>query len=413
MRTILHSDANSFYASVECLYDPSLRGKAVAVCGSAADRHGIVLAKTEKAKRAGVKTGQANWQARQACPELVMVEPHYEQYMYFSRRLRAIYGAYTDQVEPFGMDECWLDVTASTVSGESVDIANEIRRRVKDELGITVSVGVSFNKVLAKLGSDMKKPDAVTVLDSENWRERVWPLPVGELLYAGPATVRKLRARGILTIGDLAACPPGLLLNWFGINGLMLGRFARGEDEGRVLRADESMPVQSIGHGITCIEDLSKNEMVWRVLYALSQDVGHRLREAKLCAKGVEIGIKDSELFYQSAQTPLSLPTQSPLELSRAAFALFRRKYPWPRPVRALTIRAIRLMPLPDAIQTDLFGDVSRHERMQCLDDCVDSLRSRYGDGALMPASLMGDLKMAQDHCDLVAMPGSLLRTAG
>ena len=413
MRTILHSDANSFYASVECLFDPSLRGKAVAVCGSAADRHGIVLAKTEKAKRAGVKTGQANWQALQTCPDLLMVEPHYERYMYFSRRLRAIYGCYTDQVEAYGMDECWLDVTGSSASCGGLAIANEIRRRVREELGITVSVGVSFNKVLAKLGSDMKKPDAVTVLDSENWRSLVWPLPVGELLYAGPATVRKLRARGIATIGDLALCPPSLLLSWFGVNGLMLGRFARGEDEGRVLRADESLPVQSVGHGTTCVEDLYENEQVWRVLYALSQDVGHRLREADVFATGVEIGIRDNALFGVSAQTKLSLPSQSPLELSRAAFALFRRKYPWPKPVRALTIRAIRLIPLPGALQTDLFGDVSRHARRQVLDDCVDALRGRYGEEALVPARLMGDLKMAQDHCDLVAMPGSLLRTAG
>ena len=410
MRTILHSDANSFYASVETLFDPALRGKPVAVCGSAADRHGIVLAKTEAAKRAGVKTGQANWQAKQLCPDLVMVEPHYERYMFFSRRLRDIYGRYTDQVEPYGMDECWLDVTGSGLCGER--IADEIRLRVRQELGITVSVGVSFNKVLAKLGSDMKKPDAVTVLDQSNWKERVWPLPVGSLLYVGPSSQRRLRGRGILTSGDLAACSPSVLRRWFGVNGLMLGRFARGEDNARVMRADESMPVQSVGHGITCVEDLTDSAAVWRVLYELSQDVGHRLREARLCACGVEIGIRDNALFYLSGQTSLAMPTQSPLEMARAAFGLFRKKYPWPRPVRALVIRGIRLVPVPMEYQTDLFGWEARHMRMQCLDDCVDGLRGRFGMDALRPASLLGDLKMAQDHCDLVAMPGSLLRPA-
>lgn len=234
-RCILHSDANCFYASVEMLLNPELQGKAVAVCGSTEERHGIVLAKSELAKRAGVKTGQANWEAQQTCPGLIVVPPHYDQYCKFSSLLRNIYLRYTDLVEPYGMDECWLDVTGSErINGSGEQIAEEIRKTVKEELGITVSIGVSFNKIFAKLGSDMKKPDAITVLDEENWRDRIWPLPVSELLYVGHSTTKKLMDRCVYTIGDLAKTDPSLLQCWFGKNGLGLWVFANGEDTSRV-----------------------------------------------------------------------------------------------------------------------------------------------------------------------------------
>lgn len=193
-RIILHSDANSYYASVECLYTPALRGKAIAVCGSVDDRHGIVLAKSEAAKRNGVETGMAIWQAKQTCPQLECIPPDYELYMYFSQKLKALYASYTNQVEPFGLDECWLDISAPGRSIEDgAQIAQAIRQRVKDELGITVSIGVSYNKVFAKLGSDYKKPDAVTCISEENFREIVWPLPVSDLIYVGPRTASKLK----------------------------------------------------------------------------------------------------------------------------------------------------------------------------------------------------------------------------
>ena len=225
MRTILHSDANCFYASVEMLLNPSLRGKAVAVCGSEDDRHGIVLAKSEKAKRAGVKTGQANWEARQACPGLICVPPHYEQYNKFSILLRNIYLRYTDLVEPYGMDECWLDVTGNDkIHGTGLQIAEDIRQTVKEELGITVSIGVSFTKILAKLGSDMKKPDAITVLDYRNWKECVWPLPVSDLFFVGRATAKKLFSLGIKTIGDLAG--PCLFAVLMGISRVFYGKMS-------------------------------------------------------------------------------------------------------------------------------------------------------------------------------------------
>lgn len=235
-RAILHSDLNCFYASVEMMLDPRLRGKAVAVCGCTEDRHGIVLAKSEKAKRAGVKTGMVNWEAKQCCRDLIIVPPQYDQYLKYSKLTQAIYQRYTDMVEPFGMDECWLDVTGSRyVCGDARTIAENIRRSVKEELGLTVSIGVSFNKVFAKLGSDMKKPDAITEISPDSYKEKVWPLPCSDMIYCGPATTAKLARYGVRSIGDVAACDPVFLKGLLGVNGLGLWSYANGRDNSRVI----------------------------------------------------------------------------------------------------------------------------------------------------------------------------------
>lgn len=245
-RVILHSDANCFYASVEMLLNPELQDKAVAVCGSEDDRHGIVLAKSEKAKRMGVKTGQANWEARQACPGLICVPPHYEQYNRFSMLLRNIYRRYTDLIEPYGMDECWLDVTGSDkIHGNGTQIAEDIRQTVKDELGITV-------------------------LDSEHWRESVWRLPVSDLLFVGPRTAKKLMERNVLTIGDLARTDLLHLRSWFGKNGIDLWITANGEDRYRIKPDGYEEPIKSVGHGITCNADLYTEDEAWKVILDLS-----------------------------------------------------------------------------------------------------------------------------------------------
>lgn len=231
-RTILHSDLNCFYASVEMMLNPALRDKAVAVCGSTENRHGIVLAKSEKAKKAGVKTGMVNWEAKQLCPNLIVVPPQYDQYKKYSELTKNIYRRYTDLVEGFGMDEAWCDVTGCQKTG--VEIAEEIRRSVREELGMTVSIGVSFNKIFAKLGSDMKKPDAITIITEDDFKEKVWPLSASELLYVGPATSRKLASYGIHTIGELAATDTEFLRRLLGVNGLSIWRFAAGLDHSRV-----------------------------------------------------------------------------------------------------------------------------------------------------------------------------------
>ena len=406
-RAILHSDMNSFYASVEAMLDPTLKGKAVAVCGSTEDRHGIVLAKSELAKKAGVKTGMVSWEARQKCPNLIMVPPQYDEYLKYSKLAHEIYYRYTDLVEPFGMDECWLDCTNNLYGFDSAySLAESIRKTTREELGLTVSIGVSFNKIYAKLGSDLKKPDAITQISIENYKDVVWPLHVSEMIYVGHATEAKLAKYGIHTIGQLAATPPEYLLNWFGVNGLKIWRYANGTDESRVTNKDFVSPVKSIGHGITCTADLENEEEVHNVMLELSQDVGHRLRVHELCATGVMIWIRSNDLSGEQFQCKLPVRTQLPSEIATAGFNLFQERYRWNNKVRAVTIRAINLVPKRDAEQLTLFDDQRRREKKERLQDVIEDLRSRFGKQSITYASLLGDLKMPDDGRDKVKMPG-------
>ena len=374
-RAILHSDMNSFYASVEMMLDPKLRGKAVAVCGSTENRHGIVLAKSELAKRAGVKTGMVNWEAKQRCKDLILVPPQYDQYLKYSKLAHEIYYRYTDLVEPFGMDECWLDVTGCEIYGKPLEIAEEIRQSVKEELGLTVSIGVSFNKIFAKLGSDLKKPDAITVITKQNFKENIWPLAASELLYVGSATTKKLASYGIKTIGDLAATEPSTLKYMFGINGLKLWRYANEEE-------------------------------VLHVLLELSQDVGHRLRVHGLAATGVQIFVRNKSLYSTQYQYKLPFKTQLPSEIAAAGFQLFKEHYIWTEKVRAITIRAIDLIPQTTEEQLSLMVDYERRDRRVRLEDAIEDLRRRFGKKSLTYAGLLGNLKMPDDGRDSVKMPG-------
>lgn len=410
-RTILHSDMNCFYASVEMMLDLSLKGKPVAVCGSTENRHGIVLAKSELAKRAGVKTGMVNWEARQLCPGLIMVKPQYDQYLKYSELARSIYQRYTDQVEPYGMDECWLDVTGSRkVCGDGMEIAESIRKTIKEELGLTVSIGVSYNKIFAKLGSDIKKPDAVTEISKASFKEKVWPLPASDLLFVGRATTAKLRNYGIHTIGDIAAADPDFLRRLLSVNGLQLWRYASGKDDTPVMHKDFVSPIKSVGHGITCVADLLNDEEVWKVMLELSQDIGHRLRLHRLKATGVQISIRSNDLGYRQFQAPLSLSTQSPMMIARKAHKIFQSNYRWITPVRAVTVRAINLIPQGSPEQVDLFTDMRRVEKEEKLDDCIEEIRRRFGKRAVFQACLLGDLKMPMDNRHMVQMPGVMGR---
>lgn len=410
-RTILHSDMNCFYASVEMMLDPSLRGKAVAVCGSTENRHGIVLAKSELAKKAGVKTGMVNWEARQRCPDLIMVKPQYEQYLKYSELARNIYQRYTDQVEPYGMDECWLDVGGSrSVCGSGMEIAENIRKTVKEELGLTVSIGVSFNKMFAKLGSDMKKPDAITEICKAEFKEKIWSLPASDLLFVGRATTAKLEQYGITTIGGIANADPQFLKRLLGVNGLGLWRSAAGLDDSPVMHKDFVSPIKSVGHGITCTADLENEDEVWKVMLELSQDIGHRLRIHKLKASGVQISIRSNDLGFRQYQAPLTLATQSPSVIAHKAIQIFRDNYRWIMPVRAVTVRAINLRPKNEPEQIDLFTDMRQLERLDRLDDCIEDIRRRFGKRAVFQACLLGDLKMPFDNQDKVVMPGVMGR---
>ncbi|MCI2048869.1 MAG: DNA polymerase IV [Lachnospiraceae bacterium] len=405
-RSILHSDMNSFYASVEAMLDPKLRGKAVAVCGSQETRHGIVLAKSQKAKKAGVKTGMAVWEARQCCPDLIVVPPQYDAYIKYSKLAHEIYLRYTDQMEPFGMDECWLDLTGT--GRDPVQTADEIRETVKSELGLTVSIGVSFNKIFAKLGSDMKKPDAVTVITRQNFRSLVWPLAASEILYCGRATTRRLARYGVLTIGDIAATPPELLQDWLGINGLALWRYAAGLDCSRVMTDGWEAPVKSIGHGVTCVSDLLNDGEVWHVMLELAQEVGHRLRSQDFLAGGVQLTLRDNGLLFTQYQAKREAATRSAMEIAQDCFRLFRENYRWETPVRAICVRAVRLVSSREPQQLGIFDDAARREKQDRLEAAIDDIRRRYGKRAVYNACLMGDIKVHEIGASEVTMPGMM-----
>ena len=400
MRTILHSDANSFYASVETVYNPSLRNVPLAVCGDPDARHGIILTKNQLAKQAGVITGEAIWQAKQKCPGLHVVKPNYRRYLRFSRMLRDIYSDYTSHIEPFGLDEAWLDVTGSNISG--VEIANELRRRAREELGITLSVGVSFNKIFAKLGSDMKKPDATTVITADDFREKVWPLPAQELLYVGHATTNKLRRRNIYTIGDIACAPREVLHSALGKCGDMIWSFANGLDSSPVsLLGDEAM-IKSVGNSTTTPRDVVSFEDAKTVIFVLAESVAERLREHGLCGTTVSLSVRDCDLNSFTCQHKLARTTAIASEISSAALGLLERHYRWEKPVRSLGVSVSNLSPLNADTQLSMFPDTAR-DRLFEFEGAVADIRRRFGHFAIQRAVFiahrdMGSINPKDDH---------------
>lgn len=408
-RTILHCDMNNCYASIETMLNPQWKGKPLAVCGSQEDRHGIVLAKSQEAKVLGVKTGEVIWQAKQKCPDLLIVPPHYDEYLKYSKLARKIYYEYTNQVEPFGLDECWLDCTGSTyLFGSGEEIANELKERIKKELGITISVGVSFNKIFAKLGSDMKKPDAVTVIPRESFKELVWPLAVNEMMGIGTATTKKLERFGIYTLGQLAATDPDFLKRLLGINGITLWNYVNGRDLSRVMDADYESPIKSIGHGITCTDDLVDDDEVRNVFLELSMDVSKRLRDNGFEASGVQISIRNENLHTRQFQKPTVFPTQCTSELAETAMDLFRDNYTWDYNIRSLTIRAINLIKKGSYFQVDIFQDYKKHDKRERADKAIHQIRKRYGKNSVTFASLLGDIKMPKERTEVVTLPSTM-----
>lgn len=380
MRTILHSDMNNCYASIELLHHPELRGKPLAVGGDPEARHGIVLAKDQLAKKAGVQTGMALWQARQVCPDIVFVPPRMDLYLRFSRLAHEIYADYTDMQEPFGVDESWLDVTDScTLKGDGFQIANQISNRIKRELGITVSIGVSWNKIFAKLGSDYKKPDAITVISKENYKDIVWKLPASDLLYVGKSTEKKLRTLGILTIGQLAQADPKLLKSIFGKMGLVLSLFANGEDQTPVNKENIHAPIKSIGNSTTTPRDLETYEDVAIITYALSESVSARLRENNFACNVVEISVRDNELYSFTRQKKICNPTDITNEIAETALELFRGNYKWEKPIRSIGVRASDLTNPCCATQLSLFVDEEYRDKLRRADRTVDEIRRRFG----------------------------------
>ena len=387
-RVILHCDQNCFFASVELLSHPDLRDVPMAVCGDPASRHGIILAKNEPAKRFGIQTAETVWQARRKCPGLVLLPPHHKLYREYSVRVNELYGQYTDLVEPFGIDESWLDITGSMhlFGGDPVAIADELRRRVREELGLSISVGVSFNKIFAKLGSDYKKPDATTLISPENWQEIVWPLPVGAMLFVGRSAQRTLAQYGVETIGQLAACRPEMLEQLLGKLGRQLHEYANGLDRSPVRPQAEREPVKSVGNGTTFPHDLTRWEEVRAGLAVLSDSVAMRLRRQGLYCSGVQVTIKDSSFCSISRQKRLESPTRLMKDIQRAAMELTRSAWRAPTPIRMLTVTALHITESAESFeQLDLLGAgrAVSDARQEKLESAVRAIRDKFGDGSI------------------------------
>ena len=398
-RIIAHSDLNCFYASVEMLRNPRLRNVPMAVCGSTAERHGIVLAANYPAKRLGIKTAMANWQARQLCPGLYTVKPHMNDYLQFSGFVREIYSNYSDRIEAFGLDENWIDLTGCASSFRQGEKAvHEIRERVKRELGLSVSIGLADNKVFAKLGSDMKKPDACTIIPKGDFRTLVWPLPVSDLLYVGTATTKKLYGRGITTIGDLAQSNPDMLKTMLGKVGLVLYSYANGMDKAQVSNVEYETQIKSIGNSATCPRDLESDQDVRIMLYALSESVGARLMEQGFYASTVEFSYVGTNLsFHQTRQAKLSRPTNISGDIANAAFELFKKNHGhWPVPLRKIGVRGSNLVSTSAPRQLMLFEDGDKEVQREELERTINVLRARFGNKIIQRGIMHLDKDLAR-----------------
>ncbi len=383
-RIILHCDLNNFFASVSLLFNPTLVDMPVAVCGDTENRHGIVLAKNELAKKFGVKTAEPIFEAKRKCAQLVMLPPIYKEYEEYSLKARKIYERYTDLIEPFGIDECWLDVTGSTMLfGSGEQIANKIRTDIKRELGLTISVGVSFNKVFAKLGSDLKKPDAVTVITKQNFKQKIWPLPISDLLFVGKNTAAKLNSIGIKTIGDITFCDDKTLQRLLGKNGIDIKRYALGEDNSHVTAITDRSKPKSVGKSVTCGKDFTNNEEVWKAFLEFAENISATLRENGLYATGVQVHIRTSSLVVREFSLTYSHSTNSAMTLAKRGLELFKHNYNFAEPLRSVGLRAIGLKENRDAVQQDIFGNSENEQQNERVEDSIYTVRKKFGDSSI------------------------------
>lgn len=392
-RKIMHADINNCYASIEILHHPRLRGRPVAVGGDIEARHGIILAKNYEAKAYHIQVGEAIWQAKQRCPELVVVPPNYPLYLRVSRAFRQILSEYTDRLEAFGLDEAWADITHTwrLFAPSPEALIEHIRARVFSELGVTVSIGLADNKIFAKLGSDYKKPNACTVITKDNFKDIVWPLPVKALLGVGPATKIKLNRRGVNTIGQLALTDPRHLQSWLHKWGLILHMFANGLDRSAVENTGNERIIKSVGNSVTAPRDLENEEDCRLIFYSYAESVAERLRELGLQCRGVQISLRDNGLSSFERQIALDRPTDLSSEIHKAAMTLLQTHYHWAKPLRSVGIRAIQLVPAGEPVQISLFEDECGREKRKQMEQCVDILRQKYGRRCIRRAALLTD----------------------
>ena len=387
-RIIFHIDQNCYFASVEMISRPELRNVPMAVAGDAKVRHGIILAKNEPAKKYGIKTAEAIWQAQAKCPDLVLVDAHHEKYEFYSKKLREMYSEYTDKVEPFGLDECWLDMTGIVSDyDEAEEVALEIRNRVKEEFKLTCSVGISFNKVFAKLGSDYKKPDATTVFTDRNWQEKIWPLPVSDLLFVGKHTADKLAKINVKTIGDLAKTDVEFINRYLGKNGVGLWEYANGLDDSPVAESGYKRIPKSVGNSTTTAEDMTSDRQIERTLHMLSESVASRLRRHGLKGTVVQITVRDRDLGIYEKQGILYRATDDANDIYQAARDLFKNSYDWNKGVRSIGVRCTKLVRSDSGEQLSLFAEAQKSERDERLNKAIDEINRRYGTGVIRSAA--------------------------
>ncbi len=390
-RVILHCDMNGFFASVELLEHPELKDKPMAVCGNPNQRHGIILAKNELAKQAGVVTAETVWQALKKCPDLRFVPPNMKKYKHYSHLINKIYERFTDMVEPFSIDESWLDVTASqSLFGSGKEIADKIRQTVKSELGMTLSAGVSFNKIFAKMGSEYKKPDATTVITRENYKEMLWKLPARDMFFVGRATSEKLAKIGIKTIGDIALSDPKMLVNLLGKQGQILWEYTNGLDTSPVACAGEEEKIKSVGNGVTFTRDLISQDDLVTAVTSLADTVAGRLRKYGMKAFGVKVDIKDPYFKVISRQKQLFAPTNLAEDISRSALEIIRSSWHVGNPIRLITITAINLTDETADEQMSIFtADNEAHIRGEKIERTMDEVRKKYGSSSIGFAAVL------------------------
>ena len=395
-RTILHVDLNNFFASVECKYRPELKDGYMAVCGSIEDRHGIVLAKNQKAKQIGVKTGMTIREAEKLCPNIVFVESHHDRYLEWSKKVKKLYGEYTDRVESFGIDEAWLDVTESlNLFGSGKTIADEIRERVKKEFDLTVSVGVSYNKVFAKLGSDLKKPDATSVITTVNYKKLVWPLSVENLLFVGKSTMSRLKRIGVRTIGDLARSDLDYVKTYLGKWGETLWFFANGKDDSPVMKENESEEVKSVGNSITCYRDLTDEEDVKIMFSSLCETVSERVVKYNVGkASTLGISIRDGSLNWITRQAKLDRPSVLSEDFFNKAMELFRANYTWASSIRSL---GVTVFDFKSEEQMSLSSETEDYDKRVKLMQTVGNLRKKYGNDVMQRAISYKDKRLTKE----------------
>lgn len=388
-RVILYSDLNNFFASVEMLLNPELCGKPLIVCGDPKKRLGVVLAKNEEAKSYGIKTAETVAEAMRKCPRLLACPPHHGEYVRYSRKVREIYERFTDLVEECSIDECALDVTASVAAfGSGAEIAEKIRKAVKEELSLTVSVGVSFNKIYAKLASDMKKPDAVTVVSRENYRDIVYPLPASDLLFVGKSTAKLLAVHGIRTIGELANADEETLVRLLGKRGRVLRINARGEDNEPVKSGREKEDVKSVGNSMTLPADVTDFEEIKRLFFVLAESVAARLREADAGkARTVHIVVRN-QFFKDSVFQKQIPPTALCADFAGAAFELFCANCGAGTRVHML---GLTVSGFDYHVEQLRLGDETekRYEKNERAELAVEKIRKKHGFGALQRGILL------------------------